>query len=90
MVKGVNKTVIEINDTGSNMFDKIILFVAPQYSGLSVSRLRSEAEKTVRECAVGRLQLTARQRYMRRKRITRLCVFGGLILAAALLLLIFK
>lgn len=90
MVKGVNKTVIEINDTGNNMFEKIILFVTPQYSNMNLNRLKAEAERTIDECSVGRVKLTVRQKYLRRRRITALCTVAGLILAAAALFLIFK
>ena len=29
MVKGVNKTVIEVNNTGSKVFDRIVFYVSP-------------------------------------------------------------
>ncbi len=45
MVKGVNKTVIEINDTGNELFEKIILYVAPKYGGINPVKLRSAALK---------------------------------------------
>ena len=32
MVKGVNKTVIEINETGSKYFERVVFFVSPEYS----------------------------------------------------------
>ena len=35
MVKGVNKTVIEVNDTGSRVFEKIVFYITPRYSSLS-------------------------------------------------------
>lgn len=45
MVKGVNKTVIEINDTGNELFEKIILYVSPRYSGMSALKIRNAAAK---------------------------------------------
>lgn len=33
MLKGVNKNVIEISDTGNDFFERAILFVRPQSSG---------------------------------------------------------
>lgn len=45
MVKGVNKTVIEVNDTGSKMFEKIVFYVTPQYGTLSAKQLRRAARE---------------------------------------------
>lgn len=44
LVKGVNKTVIEINNTGNDIFEKIILYVKPQYSMLNTRKLNKEAK----------------------------------------------
>ncbi len=43
MVKGVNKTVIEVNETGSKLFEKIVFYVTPQYGNLSAKHLRRAA-----------------------------------------------
>ncbi|MBR7071641.1 MAG: hypothetical protein IKI29_05740 [Clostridia bacterium] len=43
MVKGVNKTVIEVNETGSKLFEKIVFYVTPQYGSLSAKRLKKAA-----------------------------------------------
>ncbi|MBQ6816786.1 MAG: hypothetical protein IJP26_06130 [Clostridia bacterium] len=45
MVKGVNKNIIEINDTGNEIFEKVILYVKPQYNNISNKLLNSETEK---------------------------------------------
>ena len=47
MVKGVNKTVIEVNNTGSKMFEKIVLYVTPEYGNLSAKQLRKAAGSLV-------------------------------------------
>ena len=39
MVKGVNKTVIEVNNTGSKVFDRIVFYVSPSCSNLSAKNL---------------------------------------------------
>ena len=43
MVKGVNKTVIEVNDTGSRLFEKIVFYVTPEYGTLSAKQLKKAA-----------------------------------------------
>lgn len=44
MVKGVNKKVIEINDTGNEVFEKVVLYINPEYSVLSNKELKREAK----------------------------------------------
>lgn len=43
MVKGVNKTVIVVNDTGNDMFEKIVFYVTPKYSKVNLKQLKSAA-----------------------------------------------
>lgn len=45
MIKGVNKQVLEINETQNTFFEKAIFFVKPEYTGLSEGRLRESAKK---------------------------------------------
>ena len=44
MVKGVNKTVIEVNNTGSKIFDRIVFYVTAQYGNLSAKELLRATE----------------------------------------------
>ena len=43
MIKGVNHRVVEVSDTGSEYFEKIMFFVSPEYASLSESRIREKA-----------------------------------------------
>lgn len=45
MLKGVNKQILEITNTESPYFEKIIFFVRPSSQSVSHERLKSEAEK---------------------------------------------
>lgn len=45
MVKGVNKTVIEVNNTGSKIFDRIVFYVTAQYGNLSAKELLKATEQ---------------------------------------------
>ena len=40
MVKGVNKTIIEVNNTGCRYFEKIVFYVTPQYGNLTAKQLQ--------------------------------------------------
>ncbi len=44
MVKGVNKRVIEVNNTGNKFFEKIVFYVTPEYGDLSAEQLYDAAE----------------------------------------------
>ncbi len=43
MVKGVNKTIIEINETGNKVFDRVLLFVNPDKAYSDSVALKKEA-----------------------------------------------
>ena len=43
MVKGVSKTIIEVNNTGSKLFEKIVFYVTPEYGNLSAKQLKRAA-----------------------------------------------
>ena len=48
MVKGVNKTIIEINNTGSKYFDRVVFYINPSYTSLPRSKLESKAGDIIR------------------------------------------
>ena len=43
MVKGVNKTIIEINETRNQIFDRVLLFVNPDKAYSDSAVLKKEA-----------------------------------------------
>ena len=43
MVKGVNRQVLEIHETGCEYFEKALFFVKPEFSGESENKLKSKA-----------------------------------------------
>lgn len=43
MIKGVNRKVVEVNETGSEYFEKIIFFVRPEYACVSEGKIRERA-----------------------------------------------
>ncbi len=90
MVKGVNKSVIEINDTGSEIFERIVFYVAPEYGNINPKNLYKEAGKYTFnfDSRATRGYKTLRQREKRRKRIiTALAILGSLGLAVSLFLI---
>ena len=49
VIKGVNKQIIEVHDTGSSCFEKAILFIRPEFSGANDKFLKTEAHRVIRE-----------------------------------------
>ena len=43
MIKGVNHRVVEVSDTGSEYFEKIMFFVSPDYASMSENKIREKA-----------------------------------------------
>lgn len=43
MIKGINRQVVEVNDTGNECFEKILFFIKPEYAGLSEGKIRERA-----------------------------------------------
>ncbi len=91
MVKGVNKTVIEINDTGSNLFERVVLFVSPDYGNISTVRLKNEAENIIRRLdSESYSRKSIRKHYKLKKRIKYFSVAILAVLITVGCFLIFK
>lgn len=45
MIRGVNKQIIEINETQNEYFEKAILFVRPSKSDIGAGKLRVQAAR---------------------------------------------
>ena len=43
MIKGVNRQVLEVHETGTKYFEKALFFVKPEYSTLGERRLNEKA-----------------------------------------------
>ena len=52
MIKGVNHQVVEVNDTASEYFERIIFFVKPEYSFVSEGKIRERASKIANASAL--------------------------------------
>ncbi len=47
MVKGVNRQVLEIHETGCEYFEKALFFVRPEFSTENEGKLKSKAMQSV-------------------------------------------
>ncbi len=43
MIKGVNRQVVEVNETDCDYFERILFFVKPEYASLSEGKIRERA-----------------------------------------------
>jgi hypothetical protein len=89
MVKGVSKTVIVVNNTGSKLFEKIVFYVTPEYGNLNAKQLRKAASEFSFNYDYSPAK-SLRKRYKRKLNIKLLSILGlGLaILTAALILIL--
>lgn len=43
MIKGVNRQVVEVSETGCDYFERVMFFVKPEYAGISEGKIRDRA-----------------------------------------------
>ncbi len=43
MIKGVNRQVVEVNETQCEYFEKVLFFVKPEFAAVSEGKLRERA-----------------------------------------------
>lgn len=43
MIKGINRQVVEVKETGNDCFERILFFIKPEYAGLSEGKIRERA-----------------------------------------------
>ena len=49
MIKGINHSIIEINDTDNEYYERAILVIKPEYASAQRSILENEAKRMLRE-----------------------------------------
>ena len=91
MLRGTNRSIIEISETENKYFEKILIFVKPEFGNLPPETLTKEANRMVGGLSFSPMGLgrntTARHRAAMKKR-RNLLIVGGLTLLAATFLLI--
>ncbi|MBO5909645.1 MAG: hypothetical protein J6Q67_07865 [Clostridia bacterium] len=91
MVRGVNKQIIEINDTGNSYFERVLLFVSPNKADLPVEQLNSEAKTLLFKLSPEFKQTTGLRLFHKQKRLKKalLTAFVSVTVIAAITVLIF-
>lgn len=75
MVKGVNRQVLEIHETGCEYFEKALLFVRPEYSRENEGKLKTEAMSSV-------LNFTSVPKTRKQKLKSRVLIFAEMTASA--------
>ncbi|MEE1330757.1 MAG: hypothetical protein U0K18_06075 [Acutalibacteraceae bacterium] len=88
MVKGVSKTVIVVNNTGSKLFEKIVFYVTPEYGTLSAKQLKKAASSFSFNYDHSLKRNNLRAAIKRKKRIRLIAVSFAFVVAAAVTLAI--
>ena len=91
MVKGVNKTIIEITNTGNKLFNRAILFVSPEYVDKSDKKLTDEAQALIKRLeSMGNesLREAVKRERKRKRKIILFSLTGALVVSAAVLFFI--
>lgn len=87
MVKGVSKTIIEVNNTGSKLFEKIVFYVTPEFSNLSAKQLKKAANSFTFNYNLPRSKPTLRKKY-RNRNFLRISAISGVLIAAVVTLVV--
>lgn len=88
MVKGVSKTVIEVNNTGSKLFEKIVFYVTPEYGNLSAKQLKKAASAFSFQYDANYNRKPLRHKYKRKKLLLLASVTLALLAVIGCLILI--
>jgi len=88
MVKGVSKTIIEVNNTGSKLFEKIVFYVTPEYGNLSAKQLKRAASNFSFNYETPTAKQSLRKRYQRRRRLLLICFACSLLTIVGTVLLL--
>lgn len=71
MIRGINRSIIEINETENMYFEKVIVFVRPEYGKVSQSQLKKAAAKMVSNMSAPAVGLKKRSSARKRAAVKR-------------------
>ncbi len=82
MVKGVNKNIIEVNDTGSEIFERIVFYVSPSYASLGAKALQKASDNLsqifIDKCGCEGLRVRVKRK--KRNKLLLFCLLGTLLI----------
>lgn len=78
MIKGINHTIIEMNDTGSDYYERAILIIKPEYACVQRAVLEDEARRILREMDAPSAIRSGKRRIRESIKLTAAAVGGGI------------
>ena len=85
MVKGVNKQIIEINDTGNKYFDKVLLFISPGKKDLPDELIQAKAKEYVLDFSKSLHEsVPLRERIRKKQAKKRVFIISGILAVVAI------
>ena len=79
MIKGVNRQVVEVQETDCDYFERILFFVKPEYASLSEGKIRERASQIAGKAGA------APPTKLRRRRVMDWLKIAGALAAGCLL-----
>ena len=79
MLRGINRSIIEINETENKYFEKVLIFVKPEFCYLPSTKLKSEATKMVGLLGgnpIGLKSYLTARKLAKKRRFKKAVVFG--------------
>ena len=87
MIKGINRQVVEVKDTGNECFERILFFIKPEYAGLSEGKIRERAGLIAKGACLPPPTKVKKSRLNEALKIT-LSILSGVIIGIGVALLI--
>ena len=86
MIKGINRQVVEVKDTGNECFEKILFFVKPEYAGMSEGKIRERAGLVTKGAASPPPTKISQKRFTEALKLS-LCLIAGVAVGIGISLL---
>ena len=81
MIKGINHTVIEVNETENEYYERAILIVKPEYASVQRAILEDEAKKMLKELDVPSVMKSKKSKFKTFLKYACAAVIGAVITA---------
>lgn len=81
MLKGVNKTVVEINNTENDYIEKAILFISPQKQNIGEIMINHNAKKYLNSLSFGKIKTVKPKSFLKKALVFCLNLALGALIA---------
>lgn len=82
MIKGVNRQVVEVTETGCDYFERVLFFIKPEFSAISEGELRTRAASIAQSVGLPPAARVRRSRLRAFLRLTAAALCGAALCGA--------